>query len=348
MRPLLHGRLINPPFGDPGMIVEMMFDRRSLLIDLGDLRSLPARHLLQVSDVFVTHAHMDHFSGFDELLRLRLGRGKPVRMFGPPGFLDRVEHKLSGYTWNLVAGYAADFVIHAAEFDPPHLTRATFRSGTGFRREAHTIEETHGTLLHEPALRVRAAVLDHGTPCLGFAIEEERHVNVWKNRLSELGLPVGPWLRDLKRAVLGDQPPETPFRIRWRAGGTARETVLPLGRLRDEVLSIVPGQKIAYVTDVAYHEHNAARIAALARDADVLFIETPFLDADAPLAAAKRHLTAAQAGLIARRAGARRMVPFHFSPRYVGREAELRAEAERAFRGGEPDPTPLHIPDIER
>ena len=45
------------------------------------------------------------------------------------------------------------------------------------------------------------------------------------------------------------------------------------------------------------------------------------------------HLTARQAGSIARAAGAKLVIPFHFSPRYAGREAELRREVEAAWTG---------------
>jgi len=95
----------------------------------------------------------------------------------------------------------------------------------------------------------------------------------------------------------------------------------------------VPGEKIAYVTDVAFHAENTRRIVELASQADLLYIEATFLDEDAADAARKYHLTARQAGAIARDVGARLMVPFHFSPRYTDCELRLRAEAQAAFGG---------------
>ena len=59
--------LVNDPFGDPGVYVDLKFERRALLFDLGDISVLPTRKLLRISDVFITHRHMDHFAGFDHL-----------------------------------------------------------------------------------------------------------------------------------------------------------------------------------------------------------------------------------------------------------------------------------------
>ena len=56
------------------------------------------------------------------------------------------------------------------------------------------------------------------------------------------------------------------------------------------------------------------RIVALAAGADYLFIEATFLHEEEVRAAEKRHLTARQAGLLAREAGAVPGVPIHFSP----------------------------------
>ncbi len=333
MPPIVQPQLVNDVFGDPGLYAELMFERRALLFDLGEIGSLAARKLLKISDVFVSHAHADHFSGFDRLLRLYLGRNKTLSLSGPPDFIDRVGHKLAGYSWNLIRNYSTVLTFEVAELHPGgHIRRARFSSATAFCREdVEAASSVRGLLLDDGRLRVRAAVLDHQIPCLAFALEERAHVNIWKPRLAALGLAVGPWLRDLKNAVLDDAPETTPVRAWWREAAATVERYLPLGELKREVLTVAPGQKIVYVVDVAYHDENAGRIVELARGADILFIEAPFLDADAAIAARKNHLTARQAGELARLAGVKRVVPFHFSPRYQGCEERLRDEVQAAF-----------------
>jgi ribonuclease Z len=335
MKPHFHPNLVNGPFDDPALYIDFLFEKRAILFDLGDLHALPPRKILRISHVFISHTHMDHFAGLDRMLRILLGRDKQLHLFGPPGFIDRAEHRLSSYSWNLVEGYASDFTIIATEFDGADGLRSSrFRCRNRFSREAETVKRADdGTLLDEETFRIRAAALDHAIPCLAFTLEEKSHVNIMKNHLLEQGFQVGPWLTELKTAVLRGDPDDGMFRVWWGKEDGLRERFLPLGTLKEEILQIVPGQKISYVTDAVCDDENAGRIRDLTRGSDCLFIEAMFLHEDAERAREKHHLTARQAGLLAREAGAKRIAPFHFSTRYTGREEALRMEAEEAFRG---------------
>ena len=334
MRPIYHAELINPIFGDPGLYVDLKFERRALLFDIGDVTRLSTRKLLRISDVFVSHTHMDHFSGFDHLLRVCLGRDAGVRIYGPAPFIDRVEHKLAAYTWNLVDRYETDFVVTAHELFPDgRMARAQFRSQRRFLREAlDDVQSVDGALCDDAQFKVRCAQLDHcGIVSLAFAFEEGTHINVWKNRLEELRLPTGPWLTTLKQRVREGAPDDTPICVHWRDRGGSHERTFSLGDLRERVLEFVPGEKVCYVTDVAWHEQNASKLHRLVDHTDLLFIESVFLEEDIDHARRKGHLTATQAGMLARTAHAKHAVPFHFSPRYLDREHDVRAEFECAY-----------------
>jgi len=326
--------LVNDPFGDPGVYVDLKFERRALLFDLGDISVLPTRKLLRISDVFITHRHMDHFAGFDHLLRFVLGRDKVVRLYGPASLIDAVEAKLRAYTWNLIGGYEGHIVLHVTEVDAEGgLVAAQFSGRTGFAREtAGAATHSGNLLLEEPGLKVSCATLDHGIPVLAFALEERAQINIWRTELDRRGLAIGPWLRTFKDAILQGESDDTLIQVVW-SGGNQGPPALPLGDLRKQIMRITAGRKIAYVVDCAFADENVRRIVALAEGADLLFIEGGFLEADAAEAARRRHLTASQAGTIARLAGVKHLQTFHYSPRYKGQGDALVAEAEAAFSG---------------
>lgn len=340
MRLLFEPRLVNDSFGDPGLYVDFRDERRALLFDLGDITVLPPRKLMRLSQVFVSHAHMDHFSGFDHLLRVLLGRKERVVLCGGPGFVAQVEHKLRAYTWNVVHRYEVELVLDVREIGADGRgQRASFSSRRRFEREPGAPFELADDVLHEEAaFRVRGRFVDHETPCLAFAIEEKGHLKIGKDRLHALGFATGAWLAELKTAVMMGAPDDTPIGIRWRDRAGEHAVTRPLRDLRHLVLDVGPGQRVGYVTDLRFTEENVQTLAGLLGGVDVLFIESVFLDEDRPQAARKNHLTARQAGEIARRVGAKAVVPFHFSPRYEARGAELVAEVQAAWSGAAAPP----------
>ncbi len=337
MRPDILPRLVNGPEGDPAVYANFKYERRAILFDMGDLSLLSARSLLKVSHVFVSHAHVDHFIGFDQMLRIHLGREKTLLVYGPPGFVGHVEAKLKGYSWNLVENYPVDFRVMALEVgEEGPLEGAVFSCRERFlRRPAPGLVPlgVEQVILDEPGLRVRAVLLEHDIPCLGYALEEKRHINVDKVRLASMGLGVGPWIRVVKEAVARGEDEALRIPVPLRGEGKEGIREMTLGELREGILRITRGQKIVYVTDAAFTEENVRRIVELAGGADLFFCEAAFSERDRTRADERRHLTAAQAGWLAREAGVRRLVPFHFSPKYHGRVEDLYREAAEAFGG---------------
>jgi ribonuclease Z len=324
-------RLVNGPFGDPGLHVGMRWQGTAVQFDLGRIDRLPAAEVLKLTHIFVSHTHIDHFIGFDRIIRLFLARDASVSLFGPPGIIGNVTGKLAGYTWNLVDGY--DFVLSVHEVHPDHIHSVRFPATTGFAVEDIGRRAFTGVLHEEPAFGVRAVQLDHRIPCLGFALIEKTHLNVRKDELERLAIPAGPWLNRMKEAIRTGAPDDTVITARWVEGGMPHAAEFSLAELRDRLVVATPGQKLAYVVDTLFSKTNVACVTELARDADIFFCESLFLDEDRDQALKRYHLTARQAGTLGRLAGVKHLQVFHFSPRYDGQADRIYAEADAAFRG---------------
>ncbi|HEX8631730.1 MAG TPA: ribonuclease Z [Catenuloplanes sp.] len=149
--------------------------------------------------------------------------------------------------------------------------------------------------------------LDHPVPTFGYRLVEPDGRRMLPERLAEFGI-AGPDVGRLRRTGSID------------VGGRT-VTVEDVSRHR-------PGQRFALVMDTRL----CAGVYALADGVDLLVIEATYLDADAGLAAAHGHLTAAQAARVAAECGVRTLVLTHFSQRYPD-PALFHAEAARHFAG---------------
>lgn len=156
-----------------------------------------------------------------------------------------------------------------------------------------------------PDFALCAAPLEHRADAVGWRIEEPDGRRMLPERLEAAGVS-GP---DVGRV-----------RDEGRVDVGGRTVAL------EEVSEHRPGQVFAFVMDTGWCDGALA----LADGADLLVCESTFLDADAGLAREYGHLTARQAGRIAREAGARRLVLTHFSQRYPEHQA-LAEEAGHEF-----------------
>lgn len=308
--------LVNGVFGDPLLHLRFRYRGRSMLFDLGGVERLSARVAHQVTDVFISHAHMDHIGGFLWLLRSRIGEFPPCRLYGPPGLARHVAGFLQGILWDRVAERAPRFEI--AELHGDRLKRYAVEAGWVDCEPLGEAAAPQGVLRDEPGFRVRAATLDHHTPVLAFAFEPSEQINVRKDRLLTRGLTPGPWLGDLKTRILAG---EHKALIALPDGNTAMA-----GELAADLVLISAGKKLVYATDLADTADNRRRLVALAKHAHTFICESPFVEADAAQAQRTGHLTTRACGEIASAAEVARLVPFHFSRRYADRAQSVYEE----------------------
>lgn len=323
MKPAFHHRLVNDNYEDPCLFVRMAREKRALLYDAGQIDRITTGDLLKVTDVFVTHMHIDHFIGFDTLLRNLLRRVTPLRVYGPEHIIESVEGKLRGYTWNLIEEYPLK--IEVFEISGAEIRCSHFYAVNRFRRVEGETRSFEGIAMKDQVYSVRAAVLSHGIPCLGFTLEEDVHINIDKAALGAMGLPVGPWLSTFKGMIRDKVHPDTSV----QAGG--REF-----RFSDlvHIATFRKGQKVSYITDVSPEKENLVKIIDLVRASDTLYCEAYFLDEDRDRAKERHHLTAKMAGEIAKEAGVRDLVLMHFSPKYKDETHRIEAEAMNGYKGG--------------
>ena len=158
-----------------------------------------------------------------------------------------------------------------------------------------------------PSWTLEARRLDHPVEAFGYRLVEPDGRRMLPEQLAAAGVS-GPDVGRLQRAGSLDVD-----------GRTVR---------LDDVSAPRPGQHVAFVMDTRMCD----AVPALADGADLLVIESTFLEEDAGLAREYGHLTARQAATVAAECGVRRLVLTHFSQRYPD-PARFAEEAGAVFSG---------------
>ncbi len=172
--------------------------------------------------------------------------------------------------------------------------------------EVHELNPRQGEVLEfyeGERYTLSCARMRHSTPTLGFSLKEKDKRRVSMEAAARYGLKSGPLVGRLQRG----EPVE--FK------GT---TITP-----EDVCYLVTGKKFTLIPDTAPTD----TIPLLAEHADILVSEATFSEEHKAKAAQFKHLTAAQAALLARQAEAEKLILTHFSQRYPQVDA-LVAEAK--------------------
>ena len=281
------GTSASAPSAKRGLSAQMVkHDEFRFLIDCGEGTQ---RQILQsgigfkrLSRILITHGHLDHILGLAGLLStfMRWETIDEMEIFAARVALERISDLLFGV---VLRGAQPPMPIWLRE-----ISQGVFFEGDDFSVSAFPVQH-------------------RGPDCLGYLFEEKTRRPFLPEQAKALGIPQGPWRRDLASGL---------------------PTSLPDGRtiLPDEVLGPPrPGTRLVHVGDAG----STDDLALVARQADALVIEATYLEQEADMARQYAHLTARQAAELASQAEVKQLILTHISRRY--REKDVLAEAQAVF-----------------
>jgi ribonuclease Z len=329
-------RFINDLTGDPGLLMHCQRTGEVVLFDLGSLEQVPPKEILKTKRICVTHTHLDHFIGFDRILRLHIRHGRPIEICGPPGIARNVQGKLHGYHWNLLEPDQIQFIIR--EIDPEGVVKSfQLSNNDGFTLHSSTnampiasaqirpLPVTPAAFLTnlEDGSRIEAVCLDHGTPSVGYVCQSNMRFQVKQTELAALNLKPGPWIGALQALTANGEYDKTLV---------VGEKTWTVSELAAEILSYHAPRAIGYLSDLLFSWANLERIKGLMQDVECLVCESNYAEVDFLKAFDKKHLTAKQAALIAAYIGAGELRVFHISKIYKQNPQAVVQDAAQYFQ----------------
>lgn len=296
----------NGPFGDPAFLITPAQWETSLLFDCGNLQHLKPRDLQRIRWLFLSHLHIDHFIGFDQLLRARLFSDIPLTVYGPQGTTRTLAHRLQGYAWNLTSD--SPFVVRSFDLHTSEpISGLEFSCSHGFqpvvlKSDSESPSADHSIELAKGAT-VQSHLVEHGVACLCYRLNLINPPKFSLEKAQELGLNPGPWVREL---ILG-QP------ITMEVQGATRSQ----NWLSKELLALPACSSLGYLTDTQITPPLAEHLARFFHRVDLLLSECAYLKEEAELAAQHLHMTTENVGTLAKRSLTKKLWLFHLSRRHL-------------------------------
>ncbi len=220
---------------------------------------------MAIDKIFISHWHADHFAGLIPLIQtMNLEkRDKPLTIFAP-----EAERFVSNI---LDMGYfGLRFPVKAVNvpFEGSEITKID--------------EDENYEISSIPVL--------HSVPTVGFCFKEKDKWNIYEDKLEEMGINRGPWLKKLKKE---DKMVWEDKEIRIEDVGYVKE-----------------GLKVVYSGDTAPCDN----IIKISKNADLLIHDGTFLEEDV---GSKAHADVKEAARLAKKAGVKKLILTHISRRYT-------------------------------
>ena len=268
----------------PAIVLEYFSNYRDvLLFDCGEgtQKQLMKSDIsfMQINKIFITHWHADHFAGLIPLIQTMNmeKRTTPLTIYGP-----EAERFVSNI---LDMGYfGLRFPVKAVnvEFEGSDIS---------------IVDETKDyQILSIPVL--------HSVPSVGYCFKEKDKWNLDEEKLKELGIKRGPWLKKLKRYG----------KLEWKGKEIKVE----------DVGYVKKGLKVVYSGDTMPCDN----IVKISEDADILIHDGTFLEEDVE---GKAHADVKEAARLAKKANVKRLILTHISRRYTDPK-ELEEQAKEVFK----------------
>lgn len=169
-------------------------------------------------------------------------------------------------------------------------------------------EVSTGKILETKDFYIESLPVQHSIPCNAYSFVEKAKTRLDRAKLKKLKIPSSPLIGQLQQG---------------------KDIIFEGKKIKaKDLIYKTEDKKVSFILDTKLTE-NCHKIA---KDSDVIITEAVYLNNEKDLAALHEHLTAEQAGEIAKKANAKKLYLAHLSQRYDGNEKLILKEAQKKFK----------------
>ncbi|MBY9020754.1 MAG: ribonuclease Z [Candidatus Lokiarchaeota archaeon] len=256
--------------------------------------------------ILISHFHGDHVIGLPGLL-FRFGlnhRTAPVTIYGPVNlFLYLFVHRK-------VLGLKPNYPITVIEIDDKQ-NQLIIYEGLDSELPTKKLSMKENTIFDGRKYLLKYALVDHSVLAFAYSfIEKPRSGKFNPEKAKELGIPESYIWKKLQEGEIVD--------YKGKLIDPIKENIVGPKRL---------GRKVTYTGDTVPCEN----LIELGRNSDILVHEATFSKELSDIALEKKHSTATDAAVDAKKMNAKQLILTHISSRYQEDDIKLLEEAKEIF-----------------